>query len=80
MPDPKAMNRGQSSPNSNESAVPETAPTTKRMPAARLQRRARAYHVASRRAQADAFGDAEHEGQANTQRGENDVKGQRHRQ
>ena len=31
-------------------------------------------------AQTDALRDTEHEGQANTERGENDVKGQRHRQ
>ncbi len=48
MPDPNPMKRGQSSPNSKESAVPETAPTMNRMPAALLQRRARMYQVASR--------------------------------
>src|SRR6185312_5515226 len=48
MPDENAMKRDQSSPNSNERAVPDTAPTTKRMPAALLQRRARVYQVTSR--------------------------------
>src|SRR5579871_6051543 len=42
------MKRGQSRPSSKEMVVPETAPTTKRMPVALLHRRASAYQVASR--------------------------------
>ena len=41
----KAMKRGQSSPSSKLSAVPETAPTAKRMPKALAQRRASSIQV-----------------------------------
>ena len=42
-----AMNRGHSKPSSNESAVPETAPTANKMPKAFDHRRARFSHTSS---------------------------------
>src|SRR5256712_9891071 len=43
----KAMNRGHRRPSSNESVVPDTAPTAKRIPKALDQRRARLSQTSS---------------------------------
>src|SRR3989442_6111060 len=43
----KAMNRGHRRPSSNESVVPDTAPTAKRIPKALDQRRARLRQTSS---------------------------------